>query len=351
MGYKFIDLFAGIGGIRFAFEEAGGTCIFSAEYDRYAQDAYEALFGERPDFAEIRRVDPPGDISKLPASLIPDHDILAAGFPCQPFSLAGVSKKGSLGSPHGFDDPAQGTLFFDIKRILSVKRPSAFLLENVKNLRSHDRGRTIRIITQALQKVGYDVHTRVINADGWLPQHRERIFLVGFRRIPGSKFDSGRFWRDAQIEPPAGGPLKSLGEIIDDDVPDKYTLGPGTWRALRRHRKRHELAGNGFGYTLLSKPYDGKVTRTISARYYKDGSEALIDQPDKARPRRLTPLECFRLMGFPTEFEYLFNPKANGDSPVSDRQAYQQFGNSVVVPVVADIARAMVKKMKDGGVI
>ena len=192
---------------------------------------------------------------------------------------------------------------------------------------------------------------KVVNAKGWLPQNRERIFLVGFRRdLVGGGFDPGTFWREARVEPPEGGHLRSLSEIVDDDVPDKYTLGEGTWRALRRHRKRHELAGNGFGYTLISKPYDGKVTRTIAARYYKDGAEALIDQPDKARPRRLTPRECFRLMGFPSKFEHLFSPTPNGNAPVSDSQAYRQLGNSVVVPVVSDIARAMVKKMKDGGI-
>lgn len=347
--FTFIDLFAGIGGIRIAFERAGGNCVFSAEYDRFAQETYNTYFGERPDFADIKETEPPGDVTKLEAELIPDHDILTGGFPCQPFSLAGVSKKNSLGKPHGFADPTQGTLFFNIKEILRVKRPPAFLLENVKHLIYHDKKRTFKVITDVLDKLGYDIHYRIIDAGGWVPQHRERIYITGFRRpSAGQTWMIKEFPELYDLSPPEN--RSSLGDVLISDVPDKYTLGPGTWSTLERHKKHHEAMGHGFGYGLISKPYGRKITRTISARYHKDGAEILIEQPGK-RPRRLTPLECSRLMGFPEDFQQLFDWRNGLNQPVSDTQAYRQFGNSVAVPLVCDVAKLIVKKMKSVGAL
>ncbi|MBI9080457.1 MAG: DNA (cytosine-5-)-methyltransferase [Pseudodesulfovibrio sp.] len=337
--FKFIDLFAGIGGIRIGFEEAGGTCVFSSEYDRYSQKTYEALHGDRPDFSGIRLTDPAGDITLLPPEEVPDHDILTGGFPCQPFSLAGVSKKQSMGRPHGFDDPTQGTLFFNVKSIIEAKQPKAFLLENVKNLCSHDKGKTFQVIQQTLDALGYRMHYKVLDARAWVPQHRERIFIVGFRR-PDKKqgWDVNDFSFDDVKLPEQPVDLES---ILEKRVPEKYTLGPGTWDTLERHKARHEAKGQGFGYGLIERPFKGKTTRTISARYHKDGAEVLIHQPGK-RPRRLTPLECSRLMGFPKWVQKFYSRNgATKDQPVSDTQAYRQFGNSVAVPVIISIAAAM----------
>lgn len=352
--FSFIDLFAGIGGIRLGFEAAGGRCILSAEYDRYAQKTYRAFFGDTPDFSDVAKVTPPGDITQLPPHLVPDHDILVGGFPCQPFSLAGVSKKQSLGRPHGFDDPTQGTLFFNVKEILRVKRPKAFLLENVKNLCSHDSGRTFSVIRAALQELDYHLHYRVVDAIGWLPQHRERIFLVGFRKPSAcptgdQTWDVDRF--DLNKVVPKADPVP-LVDVLERAVPDKYTLGPGTWDTLVRHKANHAAKGQGFGYGMISPPFEGRTTRTLSARYHKDGAEILIDQGGARRPRRLTPLECCRLMGFPPWCQRWFdrNDEAH-PQPVSDCQAYRQFGNSVAVPVVTAIAKAMVKAMRRCGAI
>jgi len=311
----FIDLFAGIGGIRRAFEHAGGRCVFSSEWDTQAQKTYAANFGETPK----------GDITKIDAGDIPDHDILTAGFPCQPFSIAGVSKKNALGMKHGFADETQGTLFFDILRILKAKQPRAFLLENVRNLKSHDKGRTFHVIRSSLEELGYDVHERVIDGQLVVPQHRERIYIVGFK--PPVKFDwpSSRDISQYRI-------ASRLGEMLDKDVPAKYTLTDHLWEYLQNYKEKHRLAGNGFGFGLVG-PND--ITRTLSARYYKDGSEILIRQRGK-NPRRLTPRECARLMGFDRPREKDFK------IPVSDTQAYKQFGNSVVVPVVQAIAARIV---------
>ena len=312
---RFIDLFAGIGGMRLGFEQAGCRCVFSSEWNRFSRRTYEANFHEQP----------AGDITKIAATDIPTHEILVAGFPCQPFSIAGVAKKRSLGRPTGFADQAQGTLFFEICRILQAKRPQAFLLENVKNLRSHDRGRTFTIIQEALSALDYAVFAQVIDGQAYVPQHRERIFIVGF--------DARRFGRelsfDFALQPPAR-PLV-LREILEPIVPDKYTLTDHLWQYLKAYAQKHQASGNGFGYSLAD--FNG-VTRTLSARYYKDGSEILIAQSGR-NPRRLTPRECARLQGFPDSFEI----------PVSDTQAYRQFGNSVVVPLVADLARLMVAKL------
>ncbi|WP_268544024.1 DNA (cytosine-5-)-methyltransferase [Candidatus Nitrosotenuis cloacae] len=312
-GFTFIDLFAGIGGMRLAFERAGGTCVFSSEWNKFSQQTYEANFGEVPE----------GDITKIDAGTVPDHDILVGGFPCQPFSIAGVSSKKSLGREHGFKDATQGTLFFDICRIIKAKRPKAFLLENVKNLKSHDGGNTFRVILKALrEELGYDVHYKVIDASRQVPQHRERIFIVGF--------DSPTNFEFPELEDKR----PRLEYILEKRVGRKYTLTDGTWNSLQRHLEKHREKGNGFGYSLADKK---SITKTLSARYYKDGAEILI--PQKGRnPRKLTPRECARLMGFPETFKIV----------VSDNQAYRQFGNAVVVPVVERIADSIVTCLNEG---
>jgi DNA (cytosine-5)-methyltransferase 1 len=308
--FTFIDLFAGIGGIRQAFESTGGKCLFSSEWNKFSQQTYEANFGEIPD----------GDITKIDENKIPDHDVLVAGFPCQPFSIAGVSSKNSLGRPHGFKDATQGTLFFDICRIIKAKKPKMFLLENVKNLQSHDKGNTFKVIVKALrEELDYDIHYKVIDASKMVPQHRERIFIVGFEEPTKFEFPELKDKRP------------KLADILEKRVDKKYTLLDGTWNALQRHLAKHRAKGNGFGYNIADKK---GIAKTLSARYYKDGAEILIPQRGK-NPRKLTPRECARLMGFPEKFKI----------PVSDNQAYRQFGNAVVVPVVKEVAKAMVKQL------
>ena len=315
-GMRFVDLFAGIGGMRLGFEAAGGECVFSSEWDRFAQKTYAANFGHAP----------AGDICKIPATDIPDHDILIAGFPCQPFSIAGVSKKNSLGRMHGFRDEAQGTLFFDVARILDEKRPRAFLLENVKNLKSHDKGRTFAVIERTLrEELGYHVYSQVIDAKHVVPQHRERIYIVGLRDDVSFDFpDSDRLAEFRQSS--------RMGDILDRRVPEKYRLSDLLWKYLQDYAAKHRAAGNGFGYGMVG-PDD--TARTLSARYHKDGSEILIRARNK-NPRRLTPRECARLMGFPESYQF----------PVSDTQAYRQCGNSVVVPVVEAIAHELVRAVE-----
>ena len=332
-GFKFIDLFAGIGGIRTAFERIGGQCVFTSEWDSYSQKTYVQNFNGHHTMA--------GDITQVIASEIPDHDVLLAGFPCQPFSIAGVSKKASLGREHGFKDATQGTLFFDVARIIEAKQPRAFLLENVKNLISHDKGRTFDVIKHTLsQELGYHIHYRVIDGAHFTPQHRERIIIVGFREPVAFDFD-------ALPLPPKN--ARKLKEILhktdgteptlawDDDrffnhsarlVQSKYTLTDNLWLYLQNYAEKHRLKGNGFGFGLVTGE---SVTRTLSARYHKDGSEILIYQGEKCNPRRLTPRECARLMGFADTFRI----------PVSDTRAYRQFGNSVVVDVMAHVAKLM----------
>ena len=311
--FTFIDLFAGIGGLRQAFESSGGKCLFSSEWNKFSQQTYEANFGEVPH----------GDITEIDEKEIPDHDILVGGFPCQPFSIAGVVSKNHLGREHGFKDETQGTLFFDVCRIIKEKQPSAFLLENVKNLQSHDKGNTFKVIINALeQELNYDIHYKVVDAGKVVPQHRERIFIVGFKEPLDFKF------------PELVDKRPVLGDVLEDKVDAKYTLKDGTWNALKRHRAKHQAKGNGFGFNLADKK---GIANTLSARYYKDGAEILIDQ-GKKNPRRLTPRECARIMGFPENFKI----------PVSDNQAYRQFGNAVVVPVVKEIAKSMVKCMTEG---
>jgi len=319
--FRFIDLFAGIGGMRRPFEAIGGHCVFTAEWDRFCQETYAANFPE-PECSDHARV---GDIRPYaanPAS-IPLHDILLAGFPCQPFSIAGVTKKNALGRPHGFLCDIQGTLFHEITQILAWHRPAAFLLENVKNLQRHDQGRTFATILHLLgDKLGYHVQFHIVDSSPWVPQKRERIFIAGFRDPCSFRFD--------KLSIPTG-PRPVLGTILEKQVDPKYTLSANLWDYLKAYKRRHRTAGNGFGYSLFDKD---DVTRTLSARYYKDGSEILIRQHGR-RPRRLTPRECARLMGFDRPQEARFR------IPVSDTQAYRQFGNAVVVPVVQAIAELM----------
>lgn len=331
--FSFIDLFAGIGGIRLGFEAHGGKCVFTSEWNDFSKKTYIENYGDRHPFI--------GDIVPFPAENVPDHDVLLGGFPCQPFSLAGVSKKNSLGRPHGFECTTQGTLFFDVARIIATKRPKAFLLENVKNLLSHDKGNTFNVILKTLKDdLGYDVHYKIIDGKHFTPQHRERIIIVGFRDKTGFS------WNDLQL--PTERPC--LGSILhktdgsepmlpwdenrffdhkQQTVQSKYTLTPKLWVYLQAYAEKHRAAGNGFGFGMA---YPDGITRTLSARYYKDGSEILVYQGKNKRPRRLTPRECARLMGFPDTFKI----------PVSDTQAYRQFGNSVVMPVMREVASIMV---------
>lgn len=318
--FTFIDLFAGIGGMRIAFTRQGGICVFSSEWDKYAQKTYFDNFD----------VFPQGDITQIDVKDIPNHDILVAGFPCQPFSIAGVSKKNSLGRETGFQDKTQGTLFFDVCRILEAKRPKAFLLENVKNLKSHDKGNTWRIIQESLNQLDYKIFPQIIDGQGFVPQHRERIFIVGFDRKRYGDFYDFQF--DIDKQKPKKVPV--LRDILDKNVDEKYTLSDKLWTYLKNYAQKHREKGNGFGYGMPN--LDG-ITRTLSARYYKDGSEILINQGNTKNPRRLTPRECARLQGYPDKFKIT----------VSDTRAYKQFGNSVVVPLVTAIANKIVKKMDE----
>jgi DNA (cytosine-5)-methyltransferase 1 len=332
--FTFIDLFAGIGGLRKGFEPIGGKCVFTSEWDRFSVETYLANHSCDHDVV--------GDITKIAAKDIPSHDVLLAGFPCQPFSLAGVSKKNALGREHGFRCEAQGTLFFDVARIIEHHRPKAFLLENVKNLVSHDRGRTFEVIRKALtEELGYHVQTRVIDAKSLVPQHRERIFIVGFRDDNDFDFDGlvlpdrdkgPRL--DAILHPEDGSEEaeERFTKGANARVLSKYTLSDHLWGYLQKYAEKHRAKGNGFGFGLVGR---SDVARTLSARYYKDGSEILVRQAGRKNPRRLTPRECARLMGFDRPGEQPFA------IPVSDTQAYKQFGNAVVVPVVETVARHM----------
>jgi len=316
--HTFIDLFAGIGGMRLAFEREGFRAVFSSEWDKFAAQTYSANFGETP----------LGDIREIDERQIPDFDLLLAGFPCQPFSISGVSKKNSIGKPHGFQDETQGTLFFEIARILNEKQPLAFLLENVKNLASHDHGRTISVIKNTLTKLGYIVYAPVINAIHFVPQNRERIFLIGFRNVKMMPLFISEFNRSFQHDLFDQTKCR-ISDILEKKVDPRYHLTDRLWNYLQEYHEKHRKAGNGFGFGLVD--LNGPA-RTLSARYYKDGSEILIPVQGK-NPRRLTPRECARLMGFPDDFRIV----------VSDTQAYKQFGNAVVVPVVRKIAAAIMR--------
>ncbi len=312
--FKFIDLFAGIGGIRLAYQNLGGKCVFSSEWNNFAKKTYEANFGEVPF----------GDITQISEKSIPDHDILLGGFPCQPFSIAGVSKKNALGRKHGFLDETQGTLFFDIARIIEHKKPKAFMLENVKNLISHDKGNTFRVIKNTLQELGYSVHFQVLNGKHFVPQNRERILIVGFRKEIFNGKENFNF-------PKLPEPNSAIREILQEEIDPKYTLSDKLWNYLQDYAAKHKAKGNGFGFGLADL---NGISRTISARYYKDGSEILIPQ-NGINPRRLTPRECARLQGFPDNFEI----------PVSDNQAYKQFGNSVTVPLIQAVGKQLIKSL------
>ncbi len=332
--FRFIDLFAGIGGMRRGFETIGGRCVFTSEWNRFSQETYAA--NHSCDHPIV------GDIREVATEDIPSHDVLLAGFPCQPFSIAGVSKKNALNRPHGFRCEVQGTLFFDIARIVRHHRPQAFLLENVRNLVSHDRGRTFNIIREILEEdLDYQIHYRIIDARSFVPQHRERVFIVGFREqapfsfpdLPLPNPDEGPRLRT--VLHPADGtefpePPYTVGEKAA--VSSKYTLSEHLWTYLQGYAEKHRSQGNGFGFGLVGR---GDVSRTLSARYYKDGSEILVRRPGHGRPRRLTPRECARLMGFDRP------GRARFEIPVSDTQAYRQFGNAVVVPVVETVAAHM----------
>lgn len=337
--FRFIELFAGIGGLRKGFDAIGGQCVFTSEWDLACRKTYQA------NYACDHPVE--GDITKISEEDIPEHDVLVAGFPCQPFSIAGVSKKNALGRAHGFMCEAQGTLFFDVGRIIAHHRPAAFLLENVKNLVNHDKGNTFRVICKTLEKdLGYHIDWRVINAKSFVPQNRERIFIAGFRK--DTRFDFNKL----EMPDLADGPTMATvlhsqnGTEVEEPpytngpkgkVDDKYTLSEKLWTYLQNYAEKHRAKGNGFGYGLVG-PKD--VARTLSARYYKDGSEILIKQRGK-RPRRLTPRECARLMGFDGPGKPRF------EIPVSDTQAYKQFGNAVVVPVVEAVAEFMLPHIED----
>lgn len=329
--FTYIDLFAGIGGIRRGFDKVGGKCVYTSEWDEYAQRTYNANY---PSYEPIA-----GDITKIDAKSIPDHDLLLAGFPCQPFSIAGVSKKKSLGRSHGFADLTQGTLFFDVARIINEKRPKAFVIENVKNLVSHDKGRTFAVITRTLtEELGYSIDYRVIDGQHWVPQHRERIVIVGLRDVDTHDLN------DLNLPPKGEIRLESILHKTDGTEPflphdedrffdhklkkqqPKYTLTDNLWKYLQAYAAKHRSMGNGFGFGLVTPDM---VTRTLSARYHKDGSEILVSQGKTKNPRRLTPRECARLMGYSDDFII----------PVSDTRAYRQFGNSVVVPMFTEIAK------------
>ena len=338
--FAFIDLFAGIGGFRKAFAQVGGKCVFSCEVDRFAREMYSANFNTtRHPFS--------GDIFDVDACEVPPHDVLLAGFPCPPFSIAGISKRNSLGREHGFEDKKQGLLFFEIARLLRHHRPKAFLLENVKNLLSHDKGRTFETMLGVLEEeLGYTVHYKVVNARGFVPQNRARVFIAGFREE--QSFDFG-------LVKPLSGRQPVLGDILHPEdgsepveprftegplarVRGKFYVTPGYWQYMQEYAAKHRAKGNGFGYGLFGP---GDTARTLLSRYYKDGSEILVETGG-ATPRKLTPRECSRLMGFDRPGEACFR------IPVSNTQAYRLFGNAVVVPVVEAIARLIEEKIHSG---
>lgn len=329
--FKFIDLFAGIGGFHLGMRSNGGECVFSSEWDKHAARTYSEWYKtNHVNSSDIRTIDY--------ANEIPDHDVLLAGFPCQPFSIAGVSKKNALGRAHGFHDLKQGNLFFSICEIAQIKRPPVMILENVKNLKSHDKGNTWKVIQESLDALDYEVRSQIIDAKHWVPQHRERIFIVCFDRnafLP-DEIDSFEF-----PKPPKNGPL--LESILESDPDPKYMITDGLWSYLQAYAAKHKAKGNGFGFQLVN----GKnISRTISARYYKDGSEILIDHPGWRNPRKLTPSEAALLMGFVPKFSKMVGHKTGFPQVVSDTQAYKQFGNSVSPLVVEAVGKQVTKVMK-----
>ena len=331
MTIKYAELFAGIGGLGAGFKIEGATCVFANEYDKYAAQTYAANNNIEVDSRDVRTVQPQD---------IPDHDILLAGFPCQPFSIAGISKRRSLGIVTGMDCKDQGNLFFEAARLISAHRPKVVVFENVKNLINHDRGNTYQVIVNTLKKLGYTVSVRLLNAAAWVPQNRQRVFIVGVKGGNPCELDNLAI---PEIE--EWPKLKTILHKSDGTeaaehpytygekhlcVSSKYVLTDHMWTYLQNYKRKHQAKGNGFGFGLV-KPSDS--SRTLSARYYKDGSEILIKR--KGNPRRLTPRECARLMGFDS------GRSASFKIPVSDNQAYKQFGNAVVVPVSRTIATAV----------
>ena len=317
--FTFIDLFAGMGGFRLAMQAQGGKCVFSSEWNTYSQKTYFSNFGDMPF----------GDITKeVTKSYIPEKfDVLCAGFPCQPFSIAGVSKKKSLGRETGFKDKTQGTLFFDVADIISRHRPKAFYLENVKNLTSHDKGNTFRVIRETLEELNYSLHYQVMDGQTYVPQHRERIMIVGF--------DKERYHGEENFKfPEQHEATRCIKEILDPNIDPKYTLSDKLWAYLQNYAEKHRAKGNGFGFGLVDL---NGITRTLSARYYKDGSEILIPQGNGKNPRRLSPRECARLMGYPDQYRI---------DRVSDVQAYRQCGNSVIVPLITAVSEQIIKTME-----
>lgn len=316
--FTFIDLFAGMGGFRLAMQAQGGKCVFSSEWNKYAQKTYLANFGEMP-FGDITK-----EITK--SYIPPKFDVLCAGFPCQPFSIAGVSKKKSLGRETGFKDKTQGTLFFDVADIISRHRPKAFFLENVKNLMSHDKGNTFKVIKGTLEELRYSLYYLVMDGQTYVPQHRERIMIVGFDRDLFYGKENFSFPEQRKAN-------RSIKEILDPHINEKYTLSDKLWNYLQNYAEKHRAKGNGFGFGLVDL---NGISRTLSARYYKDGSEILIPQGEGKNPRKLSPRECARLMGYPDEYRL---------SQVSDVQAYRQCGNSVIVPLITAVSKQLVETM------
>ena len=313
--FNFIDLFAGIGGFRIALEGLGGKCVFTSEWDRHAKETYYKNYGEVP-FGDITNFTKTDSNSNLTPERIPEHDILCGGFPCQPFSQAGRQL--------GFDD-ARGTLFYDILTIAKTQRPKVLFLENVKRLKGHDKGKTFKVICNALREIGYKVYAKVLRAyDHGVPQNRERIFIVAFSE--SIEFEFPKMARHSIY--------KNVGDVLEAKPDDKYTISDRMWTGHQRRLQEHRNKGNGFGYSL----FQGKdeYVNTISARYWKDGSEILIKQPRK-NPRVMTPRECARIQGYPEEFQY----------HDSKRHAYQQFGNSVAVPVIKALAKQIKKSLDE----
>lgn len=329
--FRFIDLFAGIGGFHLGMKANGGECVFSSEWDKHAARTYSEWHKtDHVNTGDIREIDYKSDI--------PDHDILLAGFPCQPFSIAGVSKKNSMGRAHGFHDLKQGNLFFAICEIAETKRPPVMILENVKNLKSHDKGNTWKVIQESLDALDYEVRAQIIDAKGWVPQHRERIFIVCFDRTQFTVEEIDAF----EFPPiPKSGP--KLSSILEANPDPKYMITDGLWKYLQDYAAKHRAKGNGFGYQLVTGE---DISRTISARYYKDGSEILIAQPGWRNPRKLTPAEAAKLMGFTSKFAKLAGHGNAFPQVVSDTQAYKQFGNSVSPLVVEAVGKQVVKVLK-----
>ena len=323
--FRFIDLFAGVGGFRIGLEALGGECVFSSEWNSYSQTTYEKWFGEKPI----------GDINTISYADIPDHDILCGGFPCQPFSLAGVSKKNSLGRLHGFDCEEQGNLFFNICDITKAKRPPILILENVKNLLSHEKGRTWEIIQETLNDIDYDVKYDVVDASHWVPQHRERVFIVCFDRTQ-FRNNEPYYYHFPDVFPDT---IKTLDDILEKEPDQKHVLSAKLWNYLKAYKEKHAAQGSGFGYGLIEDPKT-EITRTLSARYHKDGAEILISRGGRKNPRRLTVVEASRLMGFSSKVN------TREDIPVSDAQAYRQFGNAVVPAVVTAVAKPCLPILK-----